>query len=127
MSASVMGDLTKSQVERLYGWIDEIPLSRQKRTIARDFSDGGNINTQPVDSWITLDHSCIPVCGHTVMAAEVMHYFYPKYVELHNYTPANATPQKLENWRTLNSETVRSMRLAEILHSSPSQGRCCAD
>jgi hypothetical protein len=25
----------------LYAWVDAIPLSRQKKNIARDFSDGG--------------------------------------------------------------------------------------
>ena len=25
----------------VYNWVDEIPLSRPKRNIARDFSDGG--------------------------------------------------------------------------------------
>jgi hypothetical protein len=28
-------------IEVLYNWVDEIPLSRPKRNIARDFADGG--------------------------------------------------------------------------------------
>lgn len=28
-------------VEKLYAWIDAIPLSRCKRNLTRDFSDGG--------------------------------------------------------------------------------------
>ena len=28
-------------LEDLYGWVDEIPLSRPKRDIRRDFADGG--------------------------------------------------------------------------------------
>ena len=28
-------------VREIYGWLDEIPLSRPKRNVARDFSDGG--------------------------------------------------------------------------------------
>ena len=27
--------------EKLYNWVDEIPLSRPKKNIARDFADGG--------------------------------------------------------------------------------------
>jgi hypothetical protein len=27
----------------IYNWVDEIPLSRPKRNIARDFSDGGKL------------------------------------------------------------------------------------
>jgi len=36
------------------------------------------------------------------MAAEVVKHFFPKLVELHNYTPAHSTQQKLSNWSTLN-------------------------
>jgi hypothetical protein len=33
--------LDEDALQDLYTWIDEIPLSRPKRSIARDFSDGG--------------------------------------------------------------------------------------
>ena len=36
-----MNDLDDETLQVLYTWIDEIPLSRPKRNIARDFSDGG--------------------------------------------------------------------------------------
>ncbi len=37
-----MGDnITEDEMQRLYQWIDDIPLSRPKRNIGRDFSDGG--------------------------------------------------------------------------------------
>lgn len=39
-------DLDDESLQELYTWIDEIPLSRPKRNIARDFSDGGNDNRQ---------------------------------------------------------------------------------
>lgn len=39
-----------------------------------------------------------------VMAAEVVKYFLPKLVDLHNYTPANSTQQKLSNWNVLNRQ-----------------------
>ncbi|KAG5456030.1 MAG: hypothetical protein BJ554DRAFT_4341 [Olpidium bornovanus] len=39
-----------------------------------------------------------------VNAAEIIKYFLPKLVDLHNYSPANATAQKVYNWRTLNRE-----------------------
>ncbi|XP_069044968.1 sperm flagellar protein 1 [Lepisosteus oculatus] len=64
-------------LQDLYAWIDQIPLSRPKRSVARDFSDG-------------------------VMAAEVVNHFFPRLVELHNYISANSTQQKLSNWGTLN-------------------------
>lgn len=74
-----MTDLSEEELQEVYSWIDEIPLTRQKKNITRDFSDG-------------------------VLTAEVVGHFLPKYVELHNYSPANAIQQKVENWRTLNSE-----------------------
>ena len=54
----------------LYEWIDSIPLSREKKNIARDFCDG-------------------------VLTAEIMKHYYPKMVDLHNYPEASSTKQKL--------------------------------
>lgn len=34
------GTISNDDLTRLYTWIDEIELSRPKRNIARDFSDG---------------------------------------------------------------------------------------
>ena len=67
-----------SELQRLYAWVDEIPLSRPKRNIARDFADG-------------------------VLVAELCHHYFPRLVDLHNYPPANSMQQKLYNWDTLNS------------------------
>ena len=36
-----MDDLSDEELQGLYAWIDEIPLSRQKKNINRDFSDAG--------------------------------------------------------------------------------------
>lgn len=73
MNEKIGGD----QLQELYAWIDQIPLSRPKKNITRDFSDG-------------------------VLVAEVTKHFIPKIVEIHNYIPANSTQQKLCNWATLN-------------------------
>ena len=35
--------LDEQELESLYAWVDSIPLSRPKRNISRDFSDGGNL------------------------------------------------------------------------------------
>ena len=35
--AAVLDD---RELQRIYSWVDEIPLSRPKRSITRDFSDG---------------------------------------------------------------------------------------
>ena len=88
MSTTVAGlDVTKMEVteedlHRLYSWIDDIPLSRPKRHFTRDFSDG-------------------------VLMAEVMRYYFPKLVQMHNYSSANSTRQKIYNWETLNRKVMQ--------------------
>ncbi|KAK9541629.1 hypothetical protein VZT92_001657 [Zoarces viviparus] len=77
-------ELNGDELQQLYAWIDKIPLSRPKRHIARDFSDG-------------------------VMAAEVVKYFFPKLVDLHNYTATNTTQQKLSNWNLLNRKVFSKL------------------
>ncbi|XP_038599244.1 sperm flagellar protein 1 [Tachyglossus aculeatus] len=64
-------------LRELYAWVDQVPLSRPRRHLARDFSDG-------------------------VLVAEIVKHFQPKLVEMHNYIPASSTDQKLSNWSTLN-------------------------
>ena len=34
--------LGEEELEGVYNWVDEVPLSRPKRNMARDFSDAGN-------------------------------------------------------------------------------------
>lgn len=36
--------LDEEEMQAIYNWIDEIPLSKPKRNIARDFCDGGKLN-----------------------------------------------------------------------------------
>lgn len=69
-------------MQALYSWVDDIPLSRPKRNIARDFADG-------------------------VLVAEILHHFFPKLVEVHNYSPANSNTQKMYNWKTLNMKVLK--------------------
>ena len=33
--------LSEADLQNLYAWIDDIPMSRPKRNFSRDFSDGG--------------------------------------------------------------------------------------
>eukprot|EP00045_Choanoeca_perplexa_P005414 m.45761 g.45761 ORF g.45761 m.45761 type:complete len:214 (+) comp13104_c0_seq3:107-748(+) len=78
--------MDESELQHLYAWIDKIPLSRPKKNITRDFSDG-------------------------VMLAEVVHHFVPRLVELHNYSPASSSKQKLDNWHTLNAKVFKKLGL----------------
>jgi len=76
--------LDDQELQRIYTWVDEIPLSRPKRNITRDFSDG-------------------------VLLAEILHHYYPKLVEIHNYSGANSVRQKMYNWATLNNKVFRRL------------------
>ena len=33
--------MDEEELQRLYAWIDTVPLTRPKRNLHRDFSDGG--------------------------------------------------------------------------------------
>jgi hypothetical protein len=68
--------LSEEEMQMIYNWVDEIPLSRPKRNIARDFSDGGKI----IINKNTL----------LVLVAEIVKHFVPHIVELHNYSAAHS-------------------------------------
>ncbi|CAM9392742.1 unnamed protein product [Lampetra fluviatilis] len=76
--------MDEEALQELYAWIDTVPLSRPKRNIARDFSDG-------------------------VMVAELVKHFFPRIVEMHNYIPANSVQQKISNWNTLNRKVLSKL------------------
>ena len=84
-------DVTENELDELYSWVDSIPLSRPKRQIYRDFSDG-------------------------ILAAEIVNYFEPKVIDLHNYVPGSSTSTKQHNWHTLCSKVFQKhlkMRLSQ--------------
>ena len=70
--------LSEEELKELYNWVDMIPLTRPKRNIGRDFSDA-------------------------VLTAEIIYFYAPNLVELHNYCAVNSVQQKEYNWKTLNS------------------------
>ncbi|XP_037667485.1 sperm flagellar protein 1 isoform X2 [Choloepus didactylus] len=70
-------------LHQLYLWVDNIPLSRPKRNLSRDFSDG-----------------------------EVIKFYFPKMVEMHNYVPANSLQQKLSNWGHLNRKVLNKLNFS---------------
>ncbi|CAH8870151.1 unnamed protein product [Trichobilharzia szidati] len=71
-------------LQDLYTWVDKIPLSRIKRNIARDFSDG-------------------------VLMAEVMKFFFPKIVDVHNFPTCNSVESKRKNWQLLNWKVFKKL------------------
>ncbi|XP_050437445.1 sperm flagellar protein 1-like isoform X2 [Adelges cooleyi] len=67
-------------------WINSFEFSRPKRNIARDFSDA-------------------------TMVAEIIKYYWPKTIELHNYIPASSLSNKISNWETLNRKVLKKLKL----------------
>ena len=53
--------LNEEELNFVYNWVDEIPLSRPKKNITRDFADG-------------------------VLLAEIISIYCPKMIEKHNYS-----------------------------------------
>ncbi len=37
----VIQKISEEEMQEVYNWVDDIPLSRPKKNIARDFSDSG--------------------------------------------------------------------------------------
>ncbi|KAF0313864.1 Sperm flagellar protein 1 [Amphibalanus amphitrite] len=89
-------ELERAQFEEVYVWVDDIPLSRPRRNIHRDFSDG-------------------------CMFAEVVQYFVPRLIELHNYIPANSVKQKRQNWDLL----WRKLVIEQTEQIAVLKARCC--
>lgn len=79
-------EITEDDLQAIYNWVDEIPLSRPKRNIARDFSDG-------------------------VLLAEIVKHSLPKLVDMHNYSQAHSVSQKTYNWNTLNVKVLKKLGL----------------
>ena len=76
--------IPEAEIQEMLEWIDKVPLSRPKRNFSRDFSDG-------------------------VLAAEVVKFYYPKLVDMHNYPSANSNQQKIMNWRMLNNKVLKKL------------------
>ncbi|XP_072493143.1 sperm flagellar protein 1 isoform X2 [Notamacropus eugenii] len=47
-----------------------------------------------------------------VLAAEVVKFYFPKMVEMHNYVPANSVQQKINNWIHLNRKVLHKLNFS---------------
>ena len=96
-----MAALSDEELQKLFAWVDTIPLSRPKRNINRDFSDG-------------------------VLAAEVVAHYFPRLVDLHNYSASSNSSLKLANWTALNAKVLKKLKhslappmLEDLVHAKP--------
>lgn len=78
--------LTEHELDQLYAWVDGIPLTRPKKHMARDFSDG-------------------------LLIAEIIHHFQPKLIDLHNFFDANSVQAKLKQWKLLETKAFKKLDL----------------
>jgi len=92
---SEVAEMDEQVLEELYTWIDQIPLSRPKKDLKRDFSDG-------------------------VLVAEVIKHYHPHIVELHNYQSALGVSKKAVNWHMLNRKVFKKLGFEvsdEVIHN----------
>ena len=78
-------ELTPDYLDEVYRWIDSVPLSRPKKNIARDFSDGSQ------------------------MAKIIEYYLWPnqkQIIQVHNYIETFSIHIKQDNWDRLNSKVL---------------------
>ena len=76
----------ENEIMKIYEWVDSFQLSRAKKNIARDFSDG-------------------------LLLAEILKKYVPRLVDLHNYPDYSSTKHKLSNWETLNNKVLKKIGL----------------
>ena len=76
----------ESELMYIYEWVDSIELSRPKKNIARDFSDG-------------------------VLLAEIIKSYLPHLVDLHNYPSCSNSKNKESNWNVLNNKVLKKMHI----------------
>lgn len=68
----------------VYEWVDNIPLSKNKRNFARDFSDGS-------------------------LVAEIVKHYHPKLIDLHNTPASLKLDRKRKNWELLNEKVFKRL------------------
>lgn len=71
-------NFSEQELDELYEWVDKFTLSRPKKNIARDFSDG-------------------------ILIAEMINELHPKMVNTRTLVKSLNTKIKKGNWETLNS------------------------
>ena len=76
----------ESELMYIYEWVDSIELSRPKKNIARDFSDG-------------------------VLLAEIIKSYLPHLVDLHNYPSCSNSKHKESKWNVLNNKVLKKMHI----------------
>jgi hypothetical protein len=87
-------NLEEEQLKDVYEWVDSFTLSKAKRNIARDFSDG-------------------------VLVAEILKHYFPELIDLHSYLAYNNINKKMLNWGLLNKKVFKKVKITRSGFSIP--------
>ena len=79
-----MYNLEEEELKDVYEWVDSFTLSKAKRNIARDFSDG-------------------------VLVSEILQHYFPELINLHSYIAYSNNEKKLDNWSLLNKRVFKKI------------------
>ena len=114
--------LNPSMLADLYQWIDQIPLSKPKKRIERDFADGEH------NLFFSLNTLIVVSLVAGTLVAEVVRHYLPDLIDMHNYSPTSSFTQKKANWTMLNKKVFSRIRfdlsekiLAELCHGKAGQ------
>lgn len=60
-----------------------------------------------------------------VLVGEIIHYYLPEFIDLHNYTAANSLEHKRSNWKTLNKKILSNigLDLSDVIINGLSNGK----
>ena len=105
---ALVPSINEEEMQEVYNWVDEIPLSRPKKNIARDFSDCGTYHFLLLQ-FVTYTYLYFFI--YTVLIAEVLKHFLPNIVDLHNYSNSHSVQQKSANWNTLNLKVLKKLNM----------------
>ncbi len=84
MSSQPDVQVNDETIRNVYEWVDTFNLSKPKKNISRDFSDG-------------------------CLVAEIIHQHHPHLIELHNYYNTTNLKMKQSNWELLKRKAFKKM------------------
>lgn len=84
--------LNAFELSDLYEWLDNIPLSKRRTQIEKDFADG-------------------------LLAAETVDYYFPNLVDMKSYSICQNVQDRIAQWKALNQKVFRKIGLNVPSHT----------
>lgn len=81
----------EAALEEVHKWVASINLSKPIRHFPRDFSDAGKLSAAKLSQLLRF----------SVLVAEIVAHYLPRYVSLNNFAHVSSTSLKRYNWDTL--------------------------